>query len=414
LLWTLAQAAPIPPVAPSFPWYAWAAFAVFILLAMVVDLNVGKSGKAMTTKTALTWCAIWVSLALLFNAWIWYAYGAVYAEQFFAGYLLEYSLSVDNLFVFVLVFAFFRTPSELQHRALVWGIVGAMVLRAAMILLGAALIQQWKGVLVFFGVFLLYSGIMMLFHDEDEDPSEKWWVRFLEKRLPLTDGYRGDSFVVKEADSTGRVKTLFTRLFLVVLVIEASDVMFAVDSVPAIFGVTDIPFIVFTSNMFAILGLRSLYFGLSGAIQKLQYLNYGLSLILAFIGLKMILGEAPHAITSFCQWREMAVPGWVPAKGLHLTTAQSLGVIVGILAITIVLSIVLAPAEEEEPETSLSSSSAELRAYVEGDDAGDELGVPSDDGDAVGKPVGEAAEATPPKPAEAGASDPPPADTSGA
>ena len=403
MLWTLAQAAPTPP--PTFPWYAWAAFAVFILLAMVVDLGLGKGGKAMTTKAALTWCAIWISLALLFNAWIWYAYGTAYAEQFFAGYLLEYSLSVDNLFVFVLVFAFFRTPAELQHRALVWGIVGAMVLRATMILLGAALIEQWKGVLVFFGLFLLYTGVMMLFHDEDDDPSEKWWVRFLEKRLPLTDGYRGEHFVVKEDDGTGKLKTLFTRLFLVVLVIEVSDVMFAVDSVPAIFGVTDIPFIVFTSNMFAILGLRSLYFGLSGAIQKLQYLNYGLSLILAFIGLKMILGEAPHAITSFCEWANYGVPGWVPAKGLHLTTLQSLGVIVTILTVTIVLSIVLAPAEEPEPETSLSSSSAELRAHVEGDDPGDELGVPSDE---------PASEATSKEPAEAGASDPPPADTSGA
>lgn len=344
------------------PWH-WAAFVGFMLLASAVDLGLGRRGKSMSTKSALTWCAIWVSLALCFNGWI--AFNDMKkGEEFFAGYLLEYSLSVDNLFVFVLVFGFFRTPSALQHRALVWGIIGAMILRAAMILVGAALIKQWQWVLVLFGVFLVYSGVKMLFHDDDEDPSQSKLIQFLQRRLPLIDDYRGDKFFTRE-----KGRFVFTRLFLVVLVIEASDVIFAVDSVPAIFGVTQDPFVVFTSNMFAILGLRSLFFALAGAIQHLRYLNYGLSLVLCFIGLKMVAAEGPHFVEAVWDTLGQVRPEWLPAHGLHLETWQSLLVICGILTVTVVISLIWRPKGEEEEEgsssSSLSSSSDALQRYGE-------------------------------------------------
>ena len=345
------------------PWH-WAAFVGFVLLASAVDLGVGQRGKSMSTKSALTWCVIWISLALSFNGWIAY-HDLKKGEEFLAGYLLEYSLSVDNLFVFVLVFSFFRTPSALQHRALVWGIIGAMILRAVMILVGAALIKQWQWVLVLFGVFLVYSGVKMLLHDDDEDPSKSKLIQFLQRRLPLIDDYRGDKFFTRE---NGRF--VFTRLFLVVLVIEASDVVFAVDSVPAIFGVTQDPFVVFTSNMFAILGLRSLFFALAGAIQHLRYLNYGLSLVLCFIGIKMVAAEGTHFVEALWGRLGQPRPEWLPAQGLHLETWQSLLVICGILSVTVVISLVWRPKVDEDEEgstssSSLSSSSDALQRYGE-------------------------------------------------
>ena len=352
------------------PWH-WAAFVGFMALASAVDLGLGRRGKSMSTKSALTWCAIWVSLALCFNGWIAY-HDMKKGEEFFAGYLLEYSLSVDNLFVFVLVFGFFRTPTDLQHRALVWGIIGAMILRASMILVGAALIEQWQWVLVLFGLFLVYSGIKMLFHDEDQDPSKSKLIQFLQRRLPLIDDYRGDKFFVREpvVGTPGKTRFMFTRLFLVVLVIEASDVIFAVDSVPAIFGVTKDPFVVFTSNMFAILGLRSLFFALAGAIQHLRYLNYGLSLVLCFIGIKMVAAEGPHFVEAAWGAFEWPRPEWLPAEGLHVETWQSLLVICLVLSVTVVISLIWRPQPGDDEEggavsASLSSSSDALESYGE-------------------------------------------------
>jgi len=358
------------------PWH-WAAFVGFMLLASAVDLGLGRRGKAMSTKSALMWCAVWISLALSFNGWLAY-HDLKKGEEFFQGYLLEYSLSVDNLFVFVLVFGYFKTPSHLQHRALVWGIIGAMILRASMILVGAALIKQWQWVLVLFGLFLVYSGIKMLFHDDDEDPSQSKMIQFLQRRLPLADGYHEDKFLVRvpvETPQDGsapggaleKTRLVFTRLFLVVLVIEVSDVIFAVDSVPAIFGVTKDPFVVFTSNMFAILGLRSLFFALSGAIQHLRYLNYGLSIVLCFIGLKMCAAEGPTLIEAICGWIGRDLPAWVPtavvegkvvAHGYHMETWHSLAVICTLLAITVVISLVFRPKGDEEPDVLTTSSSS--------------------------------------------------------
>lgn len=393
------------------PWH-WAAFVGFMLVASAVDLGLGRRGKAMSTKSALMWCGVWITLALSFNGWLAY-HDLTKGEEFFQGYLLEYSLSVDNLFVFVLVFGYFKTPSHLQHRALVWGIIGAMVLRATMILVGAALIKQWQWVLVLFGLFLVYSGIKMLFHDDDDDPSQSKLIQFLQKRLPLADGYREDKFVVREpvdpAAPGGPVRMVFTRLFLVVLVIEASDVIFAVDSVPAIFGVTKDPFVVFTSNMFAILGLRSLFFALSGAIQHLKYLNYGLSIVLCFIGLKMCAAEGPTFIQAVYDLIGRDLPAWVPTHvndagkvvphGYHMKTWHSLAVICTLLGITVAVSLIFRPkAKESDEALTTSSSSHDLPAV--GSEAADaplssSSAAPSSAPQAVEEPSGEAAPQSP-------------------
>jgi tellurite resistance protein TerC len=273
--------------APLMPPMAWIGFVVFVLMAMVVDLGLyQKRNTGLTTKAALTWVFIWACLAMIFNAGVWWKLGLPKAQEFFGGYLLEMSLSVDNLFVFVLVFSHFKTPRAEQHRVLVWGIIGAMVLRAIMIVAGVAIVRRFEMVMLLFAAILLWSGIKLLRNeeDEDDDPSTGLIVRMARRVLPVVDGYRGHAFFVVE---DGKRKA--TLLFLVLIVIEFSDVLFAVDSIPAIFGITQDPFIVFTSNVFAILGLRSLFFVIEAAIQRLKYLKTGLAFILCFIGVKMIL-----------------------------------------------------------------------------------------------------------------------------
>ena len=378
----------------------WAGFIVFVLIATAIDLNLGK--RSITTRAAVTWTVVWVVMALGFGAGLWHYFGRVPAEAFLAGYLLEKSLSVDNLFVFVLVFAFFRTPRELQHRALVWGIIGAMVMRAVMIISGAALIQKFEWVEAIFGLFLVYTGIKMLSHDEEADPSDSFFVRFLQRRLPLVDGYRDEHFMVREVDpKTGKMRTLFTRLFLVLLVIEASDVIFAVDSVPAIFGVTKDPFIVFTSNIFAILGLRALYFAIASAIQRLQYLNYGLSLVLAFIGVKMLLPWIPPML-SF-----VGIETGLDPKNMHVPTWASLLTISTVITITVVISLMM-PVPPAEDDVAVSAVNGEAAAPAVADTGGD---PPADAGtgdepavvEAGGDPpVGEAPREEPPGGGEEG------------
>lgn len=341
----------------------WVGFVVFVLVATAIDLNL--SHRAMTTRIALTWCAVWIVAALLFALGLWHYFGSTHAHEFLAGYVLEKSLSVDNLFVFVLIFSFFRTPPALQHRALVWGIIGAMVLRAVMILAGAALIDLFHPIMAVFGAFLIYTGIKLLFHDDEADPSDSWMIQFLQRKLPLTDDYRGEHFMVTENG-----KRVFTRLFLVVLAIEASDVIFAIDSVPAIFGVTTDPFIVFTSNIFAILGLRALFFAIAGAIQQLRYLSYGLSLILSFIGVKMILPFVPAVV------ERLGGPVW-SEESFHIDVKLSLLIICAVLAVTIGLSLMrgrAAPAEDgessaDEDDAPPPEKAAAGRAEDEGDGA---------------------------------------------
>jgi tellurite resistance protein TerC len=318
----------------------WAGFILFVLTAIVVDLGLYRRAHGMSTRLALTWCVVWVGLALAFAGGIAYYLDATKAEEFLAGYLLEESLSVDNLFVFVLVFSHFKTPRNEQHRVLVWGIIGAMVLRAFMILAGTALVQKFEWILLVFAAILLLSGLKLLFkgEDEDEDPSQGKVVQLARKVLPVVDGYRGHAFFVVE---DGKKKA--TLLFLVLVVIEVSDVIFAVDSIPAIFGVTRDPFIVFTSNVFAILGLRSLFFVIEAAIQRLRYLKLGLAFLLMFIAFKM-------TIPFIYEWfPNLYVPPFLQRKTVAghekvaLSTAYSLGVIVAMLGTTAALSLLIKP-----------------------------------------------------------------------
>lgn len=265
----------------------WIIFNAIVLVLLLLDLSVfHRRSEKVLVRQALWLSAFWIALSLTFNGWIYYEMGSQKAMEFLAGYLLEKSLSVDNLFVFLLIFGYFKVPSEVQHYVLFLGVLGALVLRAIFIVLGLGLVQKFSWVLYIFGALLIISGLKLLRgKSEEEENPENALVRAVRARLPLCEGYHGQKLFIVE-DGVRKV----TPLFIVLIAIETSDVMFAVDSIPAVFGVTKDPFIVYTSNVMAILGLRSLYFALAGLMEYFHYLNYGLAAILIFIGLKM-LGE---------------------------------------------------------------------------------------------------------------------------
>jgi len=284
----------MPTTAPvSVPLWIWVSFVAFILSMLALDLGVfNRKSHTMTVKQALSWTAVWVSLSLVFCAGIYFLRGSQSAVEFLTGYLIEYSLSVDNIFVFLLIFGFFQVAPELQHKVLFWGIIGALIMRAVMITIGAALLHNFEWIIYVFGAFLVFTGLKLAFgKDTDVDPEKNPIVNFAKRFVPVTDDYHGDRFFVQR---DGR--RWATPLFIVLIVVETTDLVFAVDSIPAIFGVTKDPFIVFTSNIFAILGLRSLYFALSGVMDKFHYLKYALSFILSFIGVKMLLSHTAAKI----------------------------------------------------------------------------------------------------------------------
>ncbi|MFC7419288.1 TerC family protein [Iodobacter arcticus] len=273
----------------------WAAFIGFVLVMLALDLFVfgGSKVHKVSVKEAASWSLVWISLALLFNAGMWwYLNGTVGAEiadrkalEFFTGYLIEKSLSVDNVFVFLLIFSAFNVPAEYQRRVLVYGVLGALIMRAVMILAGAWVVQEFSWVLYLFGAFLVVTGVRMLFVAEEEpDMTKNPVLRIARKYLRVSDDHHGEKFVVKKDGVR-----YFTPLFLVLILVEISDVVFAVDSIPAIFAITTDPFIVFTSNIFAILGLRALYFLLADMADRFHLLQYGLALVLTFIGTKMLI-----------------------------------------------------------------------------------------------------------------------------
>ena len=268
--------------------WPWLAFNAFVLGMLALDLGVfHRKAHAVTVREAATWSAVWVALALIFNFGIYLWKGQEPALQFLAGYLIEKSLSVDNIFVFVLVFTFFAVPAAYQHRVLFWGILGALVMRGIFIAAGAALLATFHWVIYVFGAFLVVTGIKMaLVRGDQIHPDRNPLVRLTRRLLPITNGYREDRFVVREGG-----KWVATPLLLVLLVVESTDLVFAVDSIPAIFAVTSDTFIIYTSNVFAILGLRSLYFLLAGVVEKFYYLKLGLSVVLAFVGVKMLLTD---------------------------------------------------------------------------------------------------------------------------
>jgi tellurite resistance protein TerC len=266
-----------------------------VLCVLAIDLFAfQRKAHAPSTKEAAIWTAVWVTLSLGFNAVVWHWMGPAKALEFLTGYLIEYSLSVDNIFVFVLVFSYFAVPAAYQHRVLFWGILSALVLRGVMIAVGVAFIQSFHWALYLFGAFLLFTGIKMLFSRRKAlDIEKNPLIRLVRGVLPVSDTYHGARFSVRRG---GRL--LLTPLAMVLIMVEATDVLFAVDSIPAIFGVTHDPFIVYTSNVCAILGLRSLYFLLAGVVHKFVYLKPALAIILSFIGTKMLLADVYHVPTA--------------------------------------------------------------------------------------------------------------------
>ena len=274
------------PAAPPEPtvWH-WLAFGLLVAVLLTLDLVVfHRDSHEPTLRESAIWTVVWCSIALAFNALIWYWRGPTIAVEFLTGYLVEWSLSMDNVFVFAVIFSFFGVPLKYQYRVLFWGILGAVVMRLTFILAGAALLERFHWAMPIFGAFLIYTGIKLAMHSDSQvDPDSNLLMRLAKKLFPVAKENHGERFFAIE---DGR-RTI-TPLFLVLLVVESTDVLFAVDSVPAIFGVTKDPFTVFTSNIFAILGLRALYFLLAGVMDLFRYLNYGLSAVLAFVGIKMV------------------------------------------------------------------------------------------------------------------------------
>jgi len=267
---------------------AWVVFNVLVLAVLTLDLAVfHRRPHALAMKEALAWVALWFSLAAFFGLLVYFWRGPAAALEFATAYLIEESLSVDNMFVFLMIFSYFSVPRVYQHRVLFWGILGALVMRALMIFGGVALIQRFHWVLYLFGAFLIFTGLKMAFQkDKEIHPETNPVLRLVRRLLPLTERYEGGRFVIKNG---GRYD--LTPLFVVLVMIETTDLVFALDSIPAVLAISQDPFIVYTSNVFAILGLRALFFAVAGAMELFQYLSYGLSAILVFIGIKMVVAD---------------------------------------------------------------------------------------------------------------------------
>lgn len=284
----------------SEPW-VWVGFNAFVLALLAADLFVfHREPHEVRSTEAAVWTALWIALALLFGGGVYAFIGREAALEYFTGYLIEKALSIDNIFVFVLIFGFFRVPPRYQHRVLFWGILGALVMRGAIIAAGAYLIQQFHWVIYVFGAFLVFTGIRMATHDEHHlEPDSNPAIRLVRRLVPVTAEYHGQHFFVRQRIA-GTMRLAATPLFVVLVLVESTDLIFAVDSIPAIFAITQDPFIVYSSNVFAILGLRALYFLLVDVIHRFHYLKAGLSVVLVFIGLKMLAAdiyEVPIAVS---------------------------------------------------------------------------------------------------------------------
>jgi tellurite resistance protein TerC len=270
--------------------WLWLGLGLFIVTMLGIDLGVfNRKAHVISFREAVRWTVVLVAAAAVFNAWIFYQNGRQAGLEFTAGYLIELALSVDNVFVFILIFGYFRVPEEYQHRVLFWGIFGALALRGAMIAAGWLLIERFHWIIYIFGAFLVFTGIRMATHDELEiEPESNPILKLICSCMPVTPGYEGNRFFTRSLVG-GRMRLAATPLFVVLVVVESTDVVFAVDSIPAIFAVTRDPFLVFSSNAFAILGLRSMYFLLAGIIDKFHYLKLGLAGVLSFVGVKMLI-----------------------------------------------------------------------------------------------------------------------------
>jgi tellurite resistance protein TerC len=303
------------------PWWIYPAFLVFVIAMLLVDLKLFHAEEHEPSfRESLTWVIVWVTLACAFGVALLVIEGGRAAGEYFAGYLIEYSLSVDNMFVFVLIFSYFQVPFSYQHQVLFFGILGAIIFRGLFIAAGSALINNFEWVVYVFGAFLIYTAFRMVRSTETVHPDENPVLRFFERRFPTTTRYSGQKLFTVEAG-----RRVATPLFVCLLFIEMTDIVFAVDSIPAIFAITTDPFLVLTSNVFAILGLRALYFLLAGSMDRFHLLKYGLGVILAFVGVKMLL-------TAF---------------DIHVHILLSLGFIILTLTVTIVASLKTEPSEED-------------------------------------------------------------------
>jgi len=296
--------------------YFWIGFHVFVILMLALDLGVfHKKAHKIPVKEAVIWTLVWITLATLFCGFVFFEFGKTRALEFLTGYVIEYSLSVDNIFVFILIFSYFAVKDQYQHEVLFWGILGALIMRGMFIFAGVAMINRFHWIVIIFGGFLVFTGIRMLFNKDGEvDPEKNIIVRFFRKFLPVSRTMHGEKMFIRENN-----KLYATPLFLVLLVIESSDLIFAVDSIPAVLAISHNTFIVYTSNIFAILGLRSLYFAIAGVIGYFRFLKVGLSFVLTFVGAKMLM--------SFFQ--------------IEIPILLSLGVIVFILLSSILVSVAI-------------------------------------------------------------------------
>jgi tellurite resistance protein TerC len=315
--------------------WMWLGFIGLVSVVLALDLGVfNKEAHRVSSKEALLWTCLWVSLAVGFAGVVWYFYGFEKATEFMTGYLVEESLSVDNLFVFVLVFRHFRVEERYQHRILFWGVLGAVVMRAIFIFAGVALIQKFHWIIYLFGAFLIYSGLKLLFEkdgeEETEEVAESMAVRLVKRFFAISKNYDGQKFFTIENG-----KRVATPLFLVLIVVEITDLIFAFDSIPAVLAVSKDPFIVFTSNIFAIMGLRSLYFLLADVIDKFVFLKKGISFILTFVGVKMLFPE---------------ISRWITGESLTIPSPISLVVIASVLFLSIVISLLVAPKDLKKEE----------------------------------------------------------------
>ncbi|OAE46949.1 TerC family protein [Agrobacterium tumefaciens] len=277
------------------PTWMWAAFISLVLGLLALDLGVlHKNSKEIGVRESLLMSGFYIVIGLAFGGWIWYQSGQQSAMEYVTGFVVEKSLAMDNIFIIAMIFSYFAIPRQYQHRVLLWGILGVIVLRGIMIAGGAAIVENFHWVLYLFAAFLVFTGIKMLFssdHDENDIGNNRI-LKFLRSRLPVTEKLHGEKFFVKETDaSTGKLKTFVTPLFLALIMVEIADLIFAVDSIPAIFAITTDPFIVYTSNIFAILGLRALYFALAALIHRFAYLKYALAAVLVFVGSKIFVAD---------------------------------------------------------------------------------------------------------------------------
>jgi tellurite resistance protein TerC len=312
--------------------YFWIGFHVFVFVMLALDLGIfHKKTHKVPVKEAVTWSIVWIALALLFNLFIYLDsdFGKTKALEFLTGYVIEYSLSVDNIFVFILIFSYFAVKDQYQHKILFWGIIGALIMRGIFIFAGVALIKRFEWIVLIFGGFLVFTGIRMLFQKETEvDPEKNPVVRFFRKFLPVTHTLHGDKLIIRQ-----NRRLYATPLFLVLLIIESSDLIFAVDSIPAILAISKDTFIVYTSNIFAILGLRSLYFAIAGIMGYFRYLKTGLAFVLSFVGLKMLIA-----------YFQIEIP-----------IVASLLIIISILILAILASVFIKKKEELGPKSEVGS-----------------------------------------------------------